>query len=243
MAVKADSKNGATVWLDSEYPWKVYDAMGDGVRKYSLQPGFPCDDTTGDPTQFTMTVVEGGAGDTTVVNGTNIGYPMLITTDAAEYDGVNLQLKGEQAKLASGQTVNLRGVFKLSEDTQNDFLFGLAETKSDLLKYENAHGITATNVEGAFFYKADGAKTIKFKVYKNGSEVFTVDCGDATKVDQEYAIDFDGAKITIYLDNVKIAEFAGTLPDGELTPSINLRAGSAAANTCAVKVLDFVAIG
>ena len=23
MAVKADSKNGATVWLDSEYPWAI----------------------------------------------------------------------------------------------------------------------------------------------------------------------------------------------------------------------------
>ena len=234
---------GAKIWQDGTYPWKVYGAVGEGARSWALQPGIPCDDTTLDPTCFVVTVVEaGGGGDSTITAGEVQGFPLLLTTDNAEYDGLNVQLRGEQAKLIAAKQVYLRGKFKLSEATQSDFLFGLAELKTDLMKTSSAHGVLATGVEGAFFVKVDGATAINFEVYKDGAKESTTAVGTMTTSAIDYAIWWDGTRIHVYVDNVEVATLIGTLPDGNLTPSINFRAGTTTAITASVAELAYVSI-
>jgi len=244
MSVEFNSKgsNGAKIWQDSVYPWRVYGAMGEGARAWALRPGLPCDDTTGDPTEFVVTVVEAGTGDSLLTVGEVHGYPLLLTTAADEYDGLNVQLRGETMKFASAKEAFIRGKFKLSEATHIDFLFGLCELKTDLMKTSAAHGVLATNVEGVFFVKVDGGTTIYVKAYKDGTETTSVSAGTMTTSDIDYALWWDGTWVHAYIDDVEVATFAGTLPDGECTPSINLRAGSAAARTASVAELAFVSI-
>ena len=55
--------------------------------------GGPGTDTAFD-TEWTVTRVEGGAGESTVTRTDAIGGALLITTDAVENDGVNMQLIG-----------------------------------------------------------------------------------------------------------------------------------------------------
>ncbi|MCX7023054.1 MAG: hypothetical protein NT080_00360 [Spirochaetes bacterium] len=234
---------GAKIWRDQTYPWRVHGAIGEGARSFAIQPGIPCDDTTGDPMAFVVTVTEaGGGGDSTIVPGQVQGYPLLLTTDNAEYDGVNVQLRGETAMLVTGKEVYLRGKFKLSDKTQSDFLFGLCELKTDLMKVSAAHGVLATNVAGIFFVNVDGSTAIDFQVYVSGALVSTTGVGTMTTEDIDYAIWWDGTNIHIYVDDVEMATLTGTLPAGALTPSINLRAGTTTAITASVAELGFVSI-
>lgn len=230
--------NGAKIWRDNQYPWKVYGAVGDGIREWHLRAGLPADDTTAVPTEFVVT--QTGTSPLTV--GQVSGYPLLLTTGATEYNGANVQLRGEYCKLAAGDESFLRGKIKLSEATNIDFLFGLCELKTDILATDTAHGIAAANVEGAFFVKLDGGTAILFKTYKNGVEASSVSVGTLTTNDIDYAIWWDGTYVHAYIDNVEVAKVAGTLPDGELTPTLNVRAGDANARTASIAELAFVSV-
>lgn len=230
--------NGAMVFEDDQNPQKVYGAIGEGARYWGLRAGIPADDTTNSPTEWIATQV--GTSPTTV--GEAAGYPLLLTTGATEYNGQNLQLRGETMKFVASKYAVLRGKLKLSDATQSDFLFGLCELKTDLLKTSVAHGITATLVEGVFFYKVDGATALYLKAYKDGTETTSVAVGTMSTSDIDYAIVWDGSTVRGYINNVQVAQFAGTLPDGECTPSINVKAGEAAAKTLSVAELAYVSI-
>jgi hypothetical protein len=229
---------GAMVFEDQNQPWKVYGAIGDGARAWALRAGIPADDTTNSPTEFIATQV--GTSPTTV--GSASGYPLLITTGGTEYNGSNLQLRGETAKLTSTRYAVLRGKIKLDSATESDFLFGLCELKTDLLKTSVAHGVLATGVEGVFFFKVDGATAIQVKAYKDGSETTSVAVGTMTTSDIDYALIWDGATVRAFINDALVAQFAGTLPDGDLTPSINVRAGSGAAVTASFAELAYVSL-
>jgi len=165
--------NGGKIWQDQSYPWKVYGGMGQGIRSWVLRPGLPADDTTLVPTEFIVTQV----GTSPLTVGEAAGYPLLLTTGATEYDGANIQLRGETMTFAAAKQAFLRGKIKLSEATQIDFLFGLCELKTDLMKTSAAHGVLATNVEGVFFVKVDGGTSILLKSYKDGTEAASVAVG------------------------------------------------------------------
>lgn len=243
MGIEQVQINGALVWRDQSKPWKVYGAIGEKARSWALRPGLPCDDTTGDPTEFAVTVTEAGAGgDSTIAVGTADGYPLLLTTDNAAYDGINAQLRGESAVLAAGNFVAIRTKVKISEDNTSDFLFGLCELKTDLMRTGTAHGVQTSNVEGVFFVKVSGGTGVLLKAYKDGAEVASVAVGVLTEEDREFALLWDGAKIHAYVDDVEVAEFAGTLPDGVLTPSINFRTGATTAITASFAELAYVSV-
>lgn len=232
------------IWQDSAYPWKIYGGIGEGIRSWALKPGIPCDDTTGDPTEFTVTVVEGGSGDSTITPGLVQGYPLLLTTDDADYDGLNVQLKGSLAMCSATTPWYLRGVVKASVAALSDLLFGMCLPKTDLCKTSSAHGVLATGVEGAFFFKVAGASstTIYAKVYKAGTEVASTAVGTLATADIDLAIRWDGTYFHFYVDNVEKATIAGTLPTVALTPSLNWRTGAAAAITLSVSELAFVSV-
>lgn len=238
MGVILQPRGNGLVFEEQNQPWKVYGGVGTGVKAWHLDAGIPADDTTNSPTSFIATQV--GTSPTTV--GVADGYPLLITTGATEYNGSNLQLRGESMKFSSTYYAVLRGKIKLSVADESDFLFGLCELKTDLLKTSTAHGITATLVEGVFFFKVDGGTTIAFKAYKDGAETASVNVGTMGTSDIDYSIVWDGSKVRAYLNDILVAEFAGTMPDGECTPSINVRNGASSAVTASIAELAYVAV-
>jgi len=204
------------------------DAIGPDVTKYILNTAYlPVDDTTGDPTGFTMTVVEAGAGgDSTVALSDNT---LLITTDNAENDGVNLQLKGEAFDFASGNYVYFGINFQVNDADQTDFLVGLCITDTTLLG-----GMT----DGVYFESLDESTDINFVLEKDSTETTSASAvgtlADATNVTLEFL--FDGTNVDAYVNGTLQTRLATTnLPDNEqLTPSIHFLTGEATANTMAV---------
>jgi hypothetical protein len=238
MGVIQVARGNGLVFEDQAKPWKTFGGAGDGVRVFALGPGLPSDDTTNSPTNFINTQV--GTSPATV--GAATKYPLLITTGATEYNGSNLQLRGALMKFVSTQYAVLRAKIKLSVADQSDFLFGLCILKTDLLKTSVAHGVLATNVEGVFFFKVDGATDILLKSYKDGAETASVSVGTMGTDDIDYAIIWDGSTVRAYINDVQVAQFAGTLPDTECTPSFNVRNGAAVAVTASVSELGYVVV-
>jgi hypothetical protein len=233
--------NGAKVWQDDRAPYKVYGAVGEGARSWALKAGLPCDDTTLRPDEFVNTLT----GTSPITAGVAAGYPLLITTGGTDYNGVNMQLRGESATLAANKFVWLRGKIKLSVDLQSDLLFGLCELKTDLLNTSASHAVTATNVAGVFFHHAAHAsvKTLYLRVYVAGALTSSVAVGDlAADADIDYALWWDGVRLHAYIDGTEVATVSSSLPTGELTPSINVRTGAAAAVTANIAELAYVSI-
>lgn len=226
----------STKFYDESTGLRIYDAVGDVQKFVGITPE-PTDDTTGDPTRFTMTVTEaGGGGDSTVVNSATAGNWLTIVTDNAEYDGVNLQAKGEAFKIESGKPLYFGVKLAINDATQSDFLVGLMETNTALLATSSAHAIGGSGIEGAFFVKLDGATSVNAKTYEANSQTNSAAWGTSLDTSAHiYEITWDGSsQLGFYVDGAIVGCFTGTLPNGDLTPSINVRAGSAAARTCEV---------
>lgn len=232
--------NGAKVWQDDKSPYKVYGAIGDGARAWALRAGLPCDDTTLRPDEFINTLV----GTSPITRGVAAGYPLLITTGGTDYNGANMQLAGEMGVFGTAKNVWLRGKIKLSVDLLSDILFGLCELKTDLLAGSSAHAVTAAAVAGVFFFHAAHAtdKTIYLKVYVAGVQISSVAVGDLSTSDIDYAMWWDGNRLHAYLDGAEVAVISDSLPTSELTPSINVKTGAAAAVTASIAELAFVAL-
>lgn len=217
---------GALVFYeDTQQRW--IDAMGSNAVKVLYDfARLPVDDTTGDPIEWTCTMVEAGSGDSTVTLGTEEGGVMIISSAANEDDGVNMQLKGEAFKLESGKPCYFGIRMKLSEATQSDVLVGLCITDTTLLG-----GMT----DGVYFEKLDGGTTINFVSEKNSTETTTA---LSTAMDTSYHIFeflWDGTTLSCYLDGTETAHTQTNIPDDEpLTPSIHFLAGSAGVKTCTV---------
>ena len=140
---------------------RILDAVGEGVVKYITDfTQFPIDDTTGDPTEFTSTVVEAGSGNTTIAQTDASGGQVLITTAANENDGGSYQLAGESFK-TSGNELYFGTKIASNEATQSDFLVGLSVTDTALL------GGTAN---GIYFEKIDGGTGISAVTESGSSE-------------------------------------------------------------------------
>ncbi len=190
------------------------------------------------PVGWTVTLVEAGAGESTITKPDGIGGTLLITTDANEDDGIEMQLVGESFELTAEQSAVYFGIrFQASEATQNDILAGLCITDSTLLG-----GMS----DGVYFEKLDGGTGTSFTVEKNATEtqadalaVFAA----ATWTIWEFY--WDGAILKAYINGVLVATPVLTnLPDDEfLTPSIQVLAGSAAINTLTIDWIRAIQIG
>lgn len=225
--------NNATVYYDDRLSHRWYDAVGENVTKWELRPG-EATNSTDALYGWVTTVVEGGAGETTMVPAQTAGAVALITTDAAEYDGINAQVQGEAFKLTAGRPMYFGAKVTLSEATQIDFLVGLCELQTALLATSSAHAIGGT-IEGVFFWKNDAVTTIYAKTYKDNAA--TGSAALATAMDTSahvYEIYWDGTTAYFYCDGVLVTSVAAGLPDGDLTVSINVRAGSANARTATI---------
>jgi len=218
--------NGNLVYYDT-HRMRWLDAIGPNVVKFIDHfTRLPVDDTTGDPTEFTMTVVEVGTGDSTVALDTTEGGIMLITTAANEDDGVNLQLKGEAYKMESVKPCYFGLRMKLSEATQSDFLAGLCITDTTLLG-----GLT----DGVYFRKVDASTDISMVAEKNSTETANVDAtADTSFHIYEFLYDGNGT-IYPFIDGAQGTAITTNIPDDEaLTPSIHFLTGADSAETMSV---------
>lgn len=216
---------------------RLIDARGTDVVKYVedfVNPGTITADALGG---WTVTLVEGGAGESTVTLADASGGELLLTTDAADNDGINLQLKGESFGFAAAQKATYFGIrLKSGEATQSDFLVGLCITDTDLLG-----GMT----DGVYFRKVDGSTSVAFVTEKDSTET------EATGVltfaaDTFYLLEFyfDGSSVEAFVDGVRVAQHTTNIPDDELlTPSIHFLTGNAAVETMNIDWVRAIQVG
>lgn len=234
MGIKAKYLRGNLVYLDGQ---RWFDAVGPDVIQFVdhfVQTPFASADNMAG---WTTTLVEAGAGETTVAlkAGADTGT-LLITTDAAENDGANIQLQGEAFTFASAYPLYFGVRFKISDATQSDFLLGLCITDTDLLG-----GMT----DGIYFRKVDGSTTMAFVLEKDSTETST-NYGTAIAADTWYILEFyfDGTNVDWYVNGVAQTRPATTnLPNDEyLTPSIHVLTGEAVAKTAEVDWLRVIQV-
>jgi len=169
MSTETATIRQALVYRSHEYPFRLYDAFGEGVTKWVSEfASLPADNTTVDPTEFINTVVEVGAGNSTAVVYDTSGGALLITTAANENDGFSMQLgnanSGEWVDL-SGATVCYFGItFQINDVDQTDCLFGVAVTDTTLLG-----GVT----DGVYFRSVDESAVLNFVIEKDSVESST----------------------------------------------------------------------
>lgn len=227
--------NGSLAYWE-DHRKRIVDAVGSDVVKFIEDfVSVPGTDATLDP--WTVTLVEAGAGESTVAAGTGGNGTLLITTDANEDDGVNMQLKGEAFKLELLKPLYFGVRFKVSEATQSDFFVGLAITDTTILG-----GVT----DSIGFMKADASAAMSFDVNKNSTA--TNAAAIHTVVDDTYLIAefyWDGAGLEVFVDGVSVATPAITnLPDDEeMTPSIHFLAGSVVAKTMSIDWMRCIKFG
>ena len=228
-------QGGAIITYDGAYlnTKRWLDAVGETVVKFKLEPGQAggVDNATFIPNALTSTVT----GTSPVTVSELVGESLLLTTGGTEYNGINLQSKNVAFKCESTKPMYF-GIKCIADNaTLSDILVGMCIKKTDLLKTSAAHGILDTNVEGIFFFKATAATVLTFKTYLDGTEKNTATYATAHGIIAAvYEFYWDGSKLYGYIDNNLVGTFSANLPDTELTPSINIRAGSGAARTLIV---------
>lgn len=219
--------HGNLVYFDT-YMHRWIDAIGHGVCKvvenFQYTPIANADAVS----QWTTTLVEGGAGESTVALTAGAeGGALLITTDAAENDGVNMQVKGEAFKLAANKPLYFGISLSVSEATQSDFLVGLAITTTDALG-----GVS----DGVYFRKVDGSTTCSAVIEKNTTETTETALTVAASTTYVLEIVWDGTAVDFFVDGVELTRLAQTnIPDDEfLSPVIHYLAGAVGAKTMTV---------
>jgi len=235
--VKTKTQKNSLVIYDDNYtsPERWFDAFGNTVVKLSDTVGFPCDDTTLDPSEFVVTVTEAGAGDSTIINSAAAGEQLLLTTAATEYDGINAQTKGEAFKLDAANPLYFRADIKINDVDQTDLLIGLASTQTDLMNTSTSHAVNAEEFVG--FVSIDAAATIAFQSFvgsaQTNSAVSEVSLADDTWAELEMY--WDGEELSGYVNQTLVGTFTASLTTTDLTFSINFRTGETAADNLRLK--------
>lgn len=233
--VKGKTIQGNLVYTDT-HEKRILEAFGPDVTKYLNEfTDGPGTDATFDD-DWTVTRVEAGAGESTIARTDGVGGVALITTDAAENDGINMQALGEAFKLASGNVVYCGFRLKASAATQNDFFVGLAITDTDILG-----GVT----DRIGFEKLDAATAVKAMLEKDSTETLSGTLATLDTSYHTYEFYFDGTNVEFFIDGASVYVPAVTnLPnDEELRVSIHALAGEAVAKTFDVDFAKCVQIG
>lgn len=237
MTLKARRIGDSIVWHRGANRHRLVDAIGPSVVKYIddfINTGLPAADA---PLGWTVTLVEAGASESTITCPDEVGGALLLTTDANEDDGINMQLDGESFELTSGQSAVYFGArLKASEATQSDFLVGLCITDTTLLG-----GMT----DGVYFEKLDGGTGISFVTEKNSTETQT-DSLATFAADTYVELEFYwvSGSVKAYIDGTLVATHTANIPDDEqLTPSLHFLAGSTTAKTLTLDWVRAIQIG
>lgn len=231
MSVTTKTVNGALVWYDNDYLVRWLDALGSAVVKHTPGNAQPGDNTS---VFYQWIVTKTGAA--SALNALTVGDAFKLATAATEYSAAQCQLQGSNYKIEASKPLYIGMAATLDATNLSDFLFGMTVPKVDNLKVATSHGITATGVEGFFFFHPTAATTIYAKVYVAGAEVGTKLLTPVMDTAEHfYEWYYDGSLLYAYFDNVLVATFAPTYPTLALTPSISIVAGSAVIRTLTVR--------
>ena len=204
-------------------------AIGPGATVFSETfVGFANDPVSGPP-GWTTTFVEAGAGESTFLPGDVAGGAGVITTDAAENDGISAQVTGECFELPTTKDLYFGIRFKVDEATQSDLFAGLAITDTAILG-----GVT----DRIGFEKLDGSTQINFVAEKDSVQT-TVAAGtavDDTYHTLEFHWDGDVGNVTVFFDDVEVVTKPSTnIPNNELMRvSLEFLTGEAVAHTMTI---------
>ena len=234
MATSTKTQNNATVFYDSTYTHRMYDAIGPSVIKYLQEfVNLPVDDTTGDPTEWTLNITE-GAGNSTCVLTDASGGAMLVSTGTQENDGWQMQLggtAGENVKLNGAYPLYLCLKFAVNDVDQTDLLFGVCVTDAgpDCLG-----GVT----DGLYIRSVDESAVLHLVMEKNSVESSTA---IQTMVDgTTYTVEvyYDGSSVFAYVDGTQVAELLDDSPtfpnDEDMRLTFEFLTGDGSSNTCTV---------
>lgn len=225
-------------WADHRKRW--VDAIGPDVVKDidDFVSGAGVD--TAFDNAWTVARVEAGAGESTVTRTDAVGGALLITTDAAENDGLNMQGIGEAFELTTDQELYFGALgLKVSDATQSDFFVGLAITDTDILG-----GVT----DRIGFQKLDGETAVKFMAEKDSTETLSSSLhtlANDTAVDLEFFWSGSDGTLEVFVNGVSVATPATTnLPNDEfLRKTVQFLAGEAVAKTFTLDKLAIVMVG
>lgn len=218
---------------------RLIDAYGPDVIKFDERFLNPLLTAADAPLGWTVTLVEAGAGESTITKPDGVDSGLLFTTDSNENDGINFQYKGEPFKASSScYALYFMARFQASEATQIDWLMGLCITDTDLLG-----GMT----DGIYFEKLDGSTSMSCTTEKNSTETQTDSIGTfaaATDTTLEFYYDKGTASVYFYLNGTLVATHTTNICDDEdLTPSLQVLAGSANARTLTLKHVRAIQVG
>ncbi len=196
----------------------------------------PVDDTTGDPTEWDLTVVEVGAGTSTMAQTSLSGGGVVLTTAANENDGLNAQKKGSTYSLATGNELHGRiRLGAISDVDQTDLFAGLAVTDTDILG-----GVT----DRIGIESLDGATQLSFVCEKDGTQTL-VDIGDladATPIEVEFY--FRAGRVFVLVNGTLTTTITTNIPDDVLMrKSLQFLSGEANANTAVIDTFDVTQLG
>lgn len=166
MGTRSKWINGALCFYDT-YAQRLVEAFGNNVHKFIDDfVRMPVDDTTGDPTEYTVTVVEAGDGDSTMTlkSDAQTGW-LRIEAAGNENDGAQMVLKGESWKLTAGDYIYFNTRILIDEATQSDALIGLVIGGNTTL----LGGMT----DGIYFRTVDGSAALTFVTEKDSTETST----------------------------------------------------------------------
>jgi hypothetical protein len=243
MATEFAQVHNHMVLRDADNTWRWYDAWGDHVVKYEMNTAaVPTDNTTGMPVEFVNTLV----GASTFAHTDVAGGAVLLTAEAADNDGVKLQLgdelggAGENVSFALRYPCYFHARLQLDDVSQTDFLAGFCVTDTACLD-----AVT----DGIYFRSIDETGVVNFVLEQNSLETVTAvaTMTDATDIDLEFNYGYDGSgNVYVYVNSVLLATIADTdvyFPNDELLRlTFEFLQGEIAAHTCTLKRLKFIQI-
>lgn len=236
MALRSRNLRGNLLFYDTN-PMRITNAFGPDV--FQVFDDFTNVAVASDAvSNWSVTLVEAGAGESTITRPDASGGALLLTTDANEDDGIEMQLTtGESFGFATTNYLTYFGIrLKISDATQSDFIVGLCITDTTLLG-----GMS----DGVYFEKLDGGTGISFTTEKNASETQTDSLGTIV-ADTYVVLEFagTGTQVVAMINGTVVATHTVNICDDELLcPSIHFLTGEAVAKTMTIDWIRAIQVG
>jgi len=183
---------------------------------------------------WTITTVEAGAGSATEALASDEKFgALLITNDDADNDSDSLQKTQENWTMESGKRTWYETRIKIGDADDVDLFVGLNITDTTPLDTTDRAGFQIDDADASILCKSE----------KDSTETSTdsgQDAADDTYV--QLGMYWDGVStLEYYVDRSKVATHTTNVPDDEnLTITMHVQNGSAAANTLTVDYIQVV---